>query len=79
MTNDERRKYQQFAVEKIKSKVPVRHGKGRYRVKALIYRLSPTGEKIFTAELHDVNGCDSLITVGIENLFEENNNEVLSE
>lgn len=72
MTNDERGKFQRFAVEKIKSKTPVRHGKGSYFVKALIYRLSPTGEELFSAELHDANGCDSLITVGIENLYREN-------
>lgn len=72
MTRDERQKFQAFAVEKMRSKAPVRHGKGEYYVAALIYRLSPTGEEIFSAELHDTNGCNSLITVGVEKLFEEN-------
>lgn len=77
MTADERKRYQLFAKQCIKRGTPVKVGNGTYKVLALIYRLSPTGEELFSAEIS--NGCNSLMTVSVERLYKENRNEMHSE
>ena len=74
MTKEQRADYQKFATHCMKNKTPVKFNTGRYTVKALIYRLrDKTDEELFTVELADLNGCDSLITVGLEEFYKENN------
>lgn len=79
MTVDERKRYQAFAMQCIKRSTPVRIRNGTYKVLALIYRLSPTGDELFSAEIADTNGCNSVMTVSLEQLYKENYHEVHSE
>lgn len=79
MTADERRKYQAFVKQCIRRKAAIRIGSGTYKVLALIYRLSTTGDEIFSVELFDTNGCDSMMTVSLEQLYKENCDEMCSE
>ena len=80
MTKEERNKYQKFATYCMRYEIPVTHKqvseKGKYKVTAIIYSLKDlTKEELFTVQLADLNGCDSLITVGLQELYEENNRE----
>ncbi len=80
MTKEQKNKYQAFAVKCMKNEIPVTHRKasenGRYKVKAVIYSLKDlTKEELFTVWLADLNGCDSMITVGLEEFYNENYKE----
>ena len=46
------------------------------RVENLLYGIEKQSKKEYiNAILADLNGCDSLITVGLEEFYEENNRE----
>lgn len=73
MLNEERKRYQAYAMACMKNKTRVKHGTGRYVVGALIYSLrDKTDEELFTVLLHDVGRLDSSITVGLEEFYIEN-------
>ena len=80
MTKEERNKYQKFATYCMRYEIPVTHKqvseKGKYKVTAIIYSLKDlTKEELFTVQLADLNGCDSTISAGLEEFYNENNKE----
>lgn len=79
MTKEERNEYQKFATYCMRNEIPVTHKQasenGKYKITAIIYCLKDvTKEEMFTVQLADVNGCDSTITVGLKEFYEENKN-----
>ena len=73
MLNEERKRYQAYAMACMKNKTRVKHGNGTYIVGALIYSLrDKTDEEMFTVLLHDVGKVESSITVGLEVFYNEN-------
>ena len=73
MLNEERKRYQAYAMACMKNKTRVKHGNGTYMVGAIIYSLrDKTDEYMFTVLLHDVGRVESSITVGLEVFYNEN-------
>lgn len=76
MTKEQKNKYQAFAVKCMKNDTPVKFGKGVYLAKHLIFGFAGAKkEECITVELADLNGCDSMITVGLEEFYNENYKE----
>jgi hypothetical protein len=41
----------------------------------MCFGFDPNGHEYIVVELADLNGCNSLITVGLQEFYEENNRE----
>lgn len=63
-----------YAVNCMKNGKVVVYGEGKYKVNCLIFRVLPNGEEQMTVQLDDVSRINSSITVGLEELYEFNNN-----
>ena len=68
--------YKKFAFYCVDSARPVTFNGKPYEAVGVAYRRNKyTGVKTTVVELADLNGCDSLITVGLQEFYEENNRE----
>jgi hypothetical protein len=75
MTKEEKAKYQKFATFCMREKQPVLFNGHKYRAERMCFGFDPNGHEYIVVELADLNGCDSLITVGLQEFYEENNRE----
>ena len=75
MTKEEKAKYQKFATYCMREKIPVLFNGHKYRAERMCFGFDPNGHEYIVVELADLNGCDSLITVGLQEFYEENNRE----
>lgn len=75
MKKEEKTKYQKFATYCMRHKTPVVFNGHKYRVTRMCFGFDPNGHEYIVVELADLNGCDSTITAGIEELYKENNKE----
>lgn len=76
MTKEEKAKYQKFATFCMREEITVLFRGHKYSVENLLYGIEKQSKKEYiNAVLADLNGCDSLITVGLQELYEENNRE----
>jgi hypothetical protein len=76
MTKEEKAKYQKFATFCMREEITVLFRGHKYRVENLLYGIEKQSKKEYiNAILADLNGCNSLITAGLEELYEENNRE----
>ena len=76
MTKEEKAKYQKFATHCMKHRLTVLWNGHKYRPTRMCFGFEEqSGREYIVVELADLNGCDSLITVGLEELYEENNRE----
>ena len=75
MTKEEKAKYQKFATFCMREKQTVLFNGHKYRAERMCFGFNPNGLEYFVVELADLNGCDSLITVGLQEFYEENNRE----
>lgn len=68
--------YKKFAFYCVDNEIPVtRHGKP-YQAVGVAYRKNKyTKTSTLSVELADLNGCDSMITVGLEEFYNENYKE----
>ena len=80
MTKEEKAKYQKFATFCMREETTVLLKGHKYRVENLLYGIEKQSKKEYiNAILADLNGCSSLITAGLEELYLENNREEESE
>ena len=75
MTKEEKAKYQKFATFCMREKQTVLFNGHKYRAERMCFGFDPNGHEYIVVELADLNGCDSLITVGLQEFYEENNRE----
>ena len=76
MTKEEKTKYQKFATFCMREEKTVLFRGHKYRVENLLYGIEKQSKKEYiNVILADLNGCDSLITVGLQEFYEENNRE----
>lgn len=75
MTKEEKAKYQKFATYCMREKQTVLFNGHKYRAERMCFGFDPNGHEYIVVELADLNGCDSLITVGLQEFYEENNRE----
>lgn len=75
MTKEEKAKYQKFTTYSMREKSPVLFNGHKYRAERMCFGFDPNGHEYIVVELADLNGCDSLITVGLQEFYEENNRE----
>ena len=75
MTKEEKAKYQKYATFCMKTKTPVLFNGHKYRVLRMCFSFNSQDNECLTLELADLNGCDSLITAGLDEVYEENNRE----
>lgn len=75
MTKEEKAKYQKFATFCMREKQAVLFNGHKYRAERMCFGFNPNGHEYIVVELADLNGCDSLITVGLQEFYEENNRE----
>ena len=76
MTKEEKAKYQKFATYCMREEKTVLFRGHKYRVENLLYGIEKQSKKEYiNAILADLNGCSSLITAGLEELYLENNRE----
>lgn len=75
MTKEEKAKYQKFATFSMREEIPVLFNGHKYRATRMCFGFDPNGHEYIVVELADLNGCDSLITAGLEELYLENNRE----
>lgn len=76
MTKEEKAKYQKFATFCMREEKTVLFRGHKYRVENLLYGIEKQSKKEYiNAVLADLNGCSSLITAGLKELYEENNRE----
>ena len=75
MTKEEKAKYQKFTTYSMREKLPVLFNGHKYRAERMCFGFDPNGHEYIVVELADLNGCDSLITVGLQEFYEENNRE----
>lgn len=68
--------HKKFAFYCVDNAVPVTfHGKAYQAVGVAYRRNRYTGISALSVELADLNGCNSMITVGLEEFYNENNKE----
>ena len=80
MTKEEKSKYQKFATYYMREKIPVLFNGHKYRATRMCFGFEEqSGKEYIVVELADLNGCSSLITAGLEELYLENNREEESE
>ena len=75
MTKEEKAKYQKFATFCMREKQTVLFNGHKYRAERMCFGFDPNGHEYIVVEWADLNGCDSLITVGLQEFYEENNRE----
>ena len=75
MTKEEKATYQKFATFCMREKTPVLVNGHKYRATRMCFGFDPNGREYLVVELADLNGCSSLITAGLEELYKENNRE----
>lgn len=75
MTKEEKAKYQKFATFCVREKQTVLFNGHRYRATRMCFGFDPNMKEYLVVELFDLNGCNSLITAGLEELYKENNRE----
>ena len=76
MNKEEKTKYQKFATYCMREQTAVLFKGHKYRVENLLYGIEKqTKKEYINAILADLNGCDSTITAGLEELYRENNKE----
>ena len=75
MTKEEKTKYQKFATFCMREKQTVLFNGHKYRAERMCFGFDPNEHEYIVVELADLNGCDSLITVGLQEFYEENNRE----
>ena len=75
MTKEEKAKYQKFATYCMREKQTVLFNGHKYRAERMCFGFDPNGHEYIVVELADLNGCDSLITVGLEEFYNENHKE----
>ena len=75
MTKEEKAKYQKFATFCMRERQAVLFNGHKYRATRMCFGFDPNGHEYIVVELADLNGCNSLITVGLEEFYEENNRE----
>ena len=75
MTKEEKAKYQKFATFCMREKQTVLFNGHKYKAERMCFGFDPNGHEYIVVELADLNGCDSLITVGLQEFYEENNRE----
>lgn len=75
MTKEEKAKYQKFATYCMREKQTVLFNGHKYRATRMCFGFDPNGHEYIVVELADLNGCDSLITVGLEEFYNENHKE----
>lgn len=75
MTKEEKAKYQKFATYCMREKQTVLFNGHRYRAERMCFGFDPNGHEYLVVELADLNGCSSLITVGLEEFYNENHKE----
>lgn len=72
----EKNLHKKFAFHCVDNEIPVTHHGKPYQAVGVAYRRNRyTGKSALSVELADLNGCDSLITVGLQEFYEENNKE----
>lgn len=70
------KKYKAFAFHCVDTARPVTFNGKPYEAIGVAYRRNRrTGNKTTVIELYDLNGCDSMITAGLEEFYKENNKE----
>ena len=68
--------YKRFAFWCVDNEIPVTRNGKPYQAVGVVYRRNRyTKTSALSVELADLNGCDSLITVGLQEFYEENNRE----
>lgn len=68
--------YKRFAFWCVDNEIPVTRNGKPYLATGVAYRRNRyTKTSALSVELADLNGCDSLITVGLQEFYEENNRE----
>ena len=72
MTKEEKAKYQKFATYCMREKQTVLFNGHKYRATKMCFGFDPNGHEYIVVELADLNGCDSLMTVGLEEFYNEN-------
>ena len=72
MTKEEKAKYQKFATYCMREKQTVLFNGHKYRATRMCFGFDPNGHEYIVVELADLNGCDSLMTVGLEEFYNEN-------
>jgi hypothetical protein len=75
MTKEEKAKYQKFATFCMREKQTVLFNGHKYRAEKMCFGFDPNGHEYIVVELADLNGCDSLITVGLQEFYNENHKE----
>lgn len=75
MTKEQKTKYQKFATYCMRNKIPAVFNGHKYMATRMCFGFDPNGHEYIVVELADLNGCDSLITAGIEEFYKENNPE----
>lgn len=76
MNKEEKTKYQRFATYCMREEITVLFKGHKYRVENLLYGIEKQSKKEYiNVILADLNGCSSLITAGLEELYQENNKE----
>ena len=75
MTKEEKTKYQKIATFCMREKQTVLFNGHKYRATRMCFGFDPKGHEYIVVELADLNGCDSLMTVGLQEFYEENNRE----
>ena len=77
---DRKQDYKKFAFYCVDNEIPVTFNGKPYQAIGVAYRRNKyTGISALSVELADLNGCDSMITVGLEEFYKENNKENLKE
>lgn len=68
--------YKRFAFYCVDNEIPVTRNGKPYQAVGVAYRRNKyTGVSALSVELADLNGCDSMITVGLEDFYNENYKE----
>ena len=76
MTKEEKAKFQKFATFCMREKTPVLFNGHKYKATRMCFGFEEqSGREYIVVELADLNGCSSLITAGLEELYKENNRE----
>ncbi len=69
----EKNLHKKFAFHCVDNEIPVTHHGKPYLAVGVVYRRNRyTKTSVLSVELADLNGCDSMITVGLEEFYNEN-------
>lgn len=80
MTKEEKIRFQAYTVKVMKNKTTVKFKGKKHRAMRMCFGFEEqSGHEYISVELADLNGCSSLITVGLEEFYKENNKEISDE